>query len=221
MIPPSWPFAVWGLDIVAPFLRAVGGYRFLYVAIDKFTKWPDATPVVNINKQSVVKFIKSIIYRFGVPNRIITDNGSQFTSSAFQGYYEDLDIQICYASVIHLESNGQVERANAKILKGLKTRTYDDLKKHDKKCIDEPPCVLWDNRTSPSRGTGETSFFMVYGAEDVLPPKVTMGSLHVKMYDEATQDQLWCEDIDLVDERRWQSAIKNACYRRALGRYQQ
>jgi transposase InsO family protein len=176
--------------------------RFLYVAIDKFTKWPDATPVININKQSVVKFIKSIIYRFGVPNRIITDNGSQFTSGVFQGYYEDLDIQICYASVIHLESNGQVECANAEILKGLKTRTYDDLKKHDKKCIDEPPCVLWDNRTSPSQATGETSFFMVYGAEDVLPPKVTMGSLHVKMYDEATQDQLWCEDIDLVDERR-------------------
>jgi transposase InsO family protein len=85
MIPPSWPFAVWGLDIVGPFPRAVGGYRFLYVAIDKFTKWPEVTPVVKINKQSAVKFIKSIICRFGVPNRIITDNGSQFTSGVFQG----------------------------------------------------------------------------------------------------------------------------------------
>jgi hypothetical protein len=76
MIPPSWPFAVWGLSIVGPFPRVVGGFRFLYVAIDKFTKWSEATPVVKINKQSVVKFIKSIIYRFGVPNRIITNNGS-------------------------------------------------------------------------------------------------------------------------------------------------
>jgi transposase InsO family protein len=72
--------------------RAVGGYRFLYVVIDKFTKWLEATPVVNINKQSTVNFIKSIICRFGVPNRIITDNGSQFTSGAFQGYCEDLGI---------------------------------------------------------------------------------------------------------------------------------
>jgi transposase InsO family protein len=62
---------------------AIGGYRFLYVTIDKFTKWPEATPVVKINKQSTVKFIKSIIRRFGVPNRIIIDNGSQFTSGAF------------------------------------------------------------------------------------------------------------------------------------------
>jgi hypothetical protein len=41
MIPPSWPFAIWGVDILGPFPRAIGGYRFLFVAIDKFTKWPE------------------------------------------------------------------------------------------------------------------------------------------------------------------------------------
>jgi transposase InsO family protein len=92
MIPPSWPFAVWGPDIVGPFPRAVEGYRFLYVAIDKFTKWSKATLVVKINRQSAVKFIKSIICKFRVPNWIITDNGSQFTSGAFQGYCKDLGI---------------------------------------------------------------------------------------------------------------------------------
>jgi transposase InsO family protein len=106
MIPPSWPFAVWGLDIVGSFSRAVGGYRFLYVSIDKFTKCPKATPVVKINKISAVKFIKSIICRFEVPNWVITDNEYQFTSGAFQGYCEDLDIRICYASPAHPESNG-------------------------------------------------------------------------------------------------------------------
>jgi hypothetical protein len=114
-----------------------------------------------------------------------------------------------------------VERANAEILKGLKTCTYDGLKKHGKKWIDELPCTLWGNRTSPSRATGEAPFFMVYGAEAILPPEVTMGSLCVKTYDEAMQDQLWREDIDLVDERRWQAAIKNACYRQVLRRYHQ
>jgi transposase InsO family protein len=86
---------------VGPFPRAIGGYRFLYVTIDKFTKWPEATLEVKINKQSIVKFNKSIICRFGVPNKIITSNGSQFTSGAFQRYCEDLGIQICYASVAH------------------------------------------------------------------------------------------------------------------------
>jgi transposase InsO family protein len=97
----------------------------MYITIDKFTKWLEATPVLKINKKSAVK---SIVCRFGAPNRIITDNGSQFTSSAFQSYCEYLGIQICYVSVAHPKSNGQVKRANAKILTGLKTRTYDYLK---------------------------------------------------------------------------------------------
>jgi hypothetical protein len=74
MIPPSWPFAVWGVDILGPFPRAVVGYRFLFVAIDKFTKWPEATLVVSITQGVVVAFLKSIVCRSGVPSHIITDN---------------------------------------------------------------------------------------------------------------------------------------------------
>jgi hypothetical protein len=70
--------------------------------------------------------------------------------------------------------------ATVEILKGLKTRTYDGLKKHGKKWLDELPCTQWGNRTSPSQATGETHFFMVYGAEALLPSKVNMGSLRVK-----------------------------------------
>jgi hypothetical protein len=81
-----------------------------------------------------------------------------------------------------------VKRVNVEILKGLKICTYDGLKKHGKRWIDELPYALWGNRTSPSRATGETPFFMVYRAEAVLPLKVTMGSLRVQAYDEAAQD---------------------------------
>jgi hypothetical protein len=94
----------------------------------------------------------------------------------FQEYCEDLDIQICYASVAHPESNGQVKRANAEILRGLKMSTYDCFKKHGAKWIDELSCMQWGNQTSPSCATGETPFFLVYGAEAVLPPEITMDS---------------------------------------------
>jgi transposase InsO family protein len=118
-----------GMDILGPFPRAVGGYRFLFVAIDKFTKWPEATPVVNITQGAAVAFLKSIVYRFWVPSRTITDNGTQFTSRIFEEYCEDIGTQLCFASVSHPRINGQVERANTEILRGLKTRTYDCLKK--------------------------------------------------------------------------------------------
>jgi hypothetical protein len=84
IIPPSWSFAMWGLDILGPFPRAIRGFRYLYVIIDKFTKWPKATPVVKINKQSTVKFIKSVICRFGVMNRIITDMGPSSPVACFK-----------------------------------------------------------------------------------------------------------------------------------------
>jgi hypothetical protein len=62
---------------------------------------------------------------------------------------------------------------------------------------------------------------MVYKAEAVLPPDVTMGFLCVQVYNKAAQDQLRREDIDLIDERRWQSGIKNAWYRQTLKCYQE
>ena len=73
---------------------------------------------------SAVKFIKGLVTRFGVPNRIITDNGSQFMSNHFRSYCANLGTQICYASVAHPRSNGQAKRANAEVLRGLKTRSF-------------------------------------------------------------------------------------------------
>ena len=121
----SWAFAVWGLDILGPFPRAPWGYWYLYVATDKFTKWAELEAVRTIPASSAVKFVKGLVSRFGVPNRIITDNGSQFTSNLFKTYCTNLGTQICYASVAHPRSNGQAERANAEVLRGLKTRTFN------------------------------------------------------------------------------------------------
>jgi hypothetical protein len=148
MIPPSWPFVVCGVDILGPFPRAVGGYLFLFIAIDKFTKWPEAIPMVSITQGAPVAFLKSIVCRFGVPSRIIMDNGTQFKSRLFQEYCEGISTQLCFASVAHPRSNDQAERANAEILRGLKKCTYDCLKKHGANWVNELPSVLWGNRTT-------------------------------------------------------------------------
>jgi hypothetical protein len=210
-----------GVDILGPFPRAIGGYCFLFVAIDKFTKWPEATPMVNITQGAAVAFLKLIVCRFGVPSRIITDNGTQFRSRLFQEYYEGIGTQLCFASVAHPRSNGQAKRKNAEILTGLKTRTYDCLKKHGANWVNELPSVLCGNRTTPSRATGDTPFFLVYGAEACLPPEILMGSPRVQSFDESIQEQLRREDVDFIDERRWQAAIRNARYNQALRRYHQ
>ena len=156
-----------------------------------------------------------------MPNRIITDNGTQFTSELFGDYCEDMGIKLCFASPAHPRSNGQVERANAEILKGLKTKTFNILKKHGDSWIEELPAVLWANRTTPSRATGETPFFLVYGAEAVLPSELTLRSPRATMYCEADQDQLHRDDLDYLEERRRRAALRAARYQQSLRRYHQ
>ena len=112
---------------MGPFPRATVGFEFLYVAIDKFTKWPEVEPVRKVTAQSAIKFLKGLVCRFRVPARIITDNGTQFTSRAFMQYVHALGSKISFASVAHPRSNGQAERANAEVLRGLKKRTFDKL----------------------------------------------------------------------------------------------
>ena len=129
-----------------------------------------------VTAQSAVKFFRSIVCRFRIPNRIITDNGSQFTSNLFKTYCANLGAKVCFASIAHPRSNGQAERANAEVLRGLKTRTFDRLHKCGRNWIEELPVVLWSIRTTPNRATGQTPFALVYGAEAVLPTELVYGS---------------------------------------------
>ena len=101
---------------MGPFPHAIGGFEYLYVAINKFTKWPEVEAARKVTAQSAIKFFKGLVCRFGVPNRIITDNGTQFTSHAFMQDIEDLGSKVCFASVAHPRSNDQAERANAEVL---------------------------------------------------------------------------------------------------------
>jgi transposase InsO family protein len=134
-IPITWPFAVWGLDIVGPLRKAPGGYTHLLVAIDKFSKSVEVRPITNIRAEQVVTFFTNIVYRFGVPNSIITDNGSQFTGRKFLEFCDKFHIRVDWAAVAHPQTNGQVERANGMILQSLKPRIFDQLNKSGRKWL--------------------------------------------------------------------------------------
>jgi ribonuclease HI/transposase InsO family protein len=93
-IPITWPFAVWGLDLVGPLQKAPRGFSHLLVAIDKFSKWIEVRPLTSIRSEQAVAFFTNIIHRFGVPNSIITDNGTQFTGKKFLDFCKDHHIHV-------------------------------------------------------------------------------------------------------------------------------
>nr|ABA99020.1 retrotransposon protein, putative, Ty3-gypsy subclass [Oryza sativa Japonica Group] len=176
-------------NILGPFPRGQGGYRFLFVAINKFTKWIEAIPTGEIKADNAIKFIKGIFYKFELPHHIITDNGSQFISADFQDYCIRLGVKICFASVSHPQSNGHVERANGIVLQGIKIRVYDRLMSHDKKCVEELPSVLWAVRTTPTTSNKETPFFLVYGSEAMFPTELRHQSTRVQKYSDEDQEE--------------------------------
>lgn len=95
--------------MVGPLQKALGGYTHLFVTINKFTKWIKAKPVATIMASKARDFFHYIVVRFGNPNRIITDNSTQFTSADFKERCKELGIKICFASMAHPQGNGQAE----------------------------------------------------------------------------------------------------------------
>jgi hypothetical protein len=84
-IPVAWPFVQWGLDQVGPLPKSSrGGHTYLLVAVDKFSKWIEAVPVTNQEATTAVKFFESIVYRYGVPNSIITETAPTSPQANFR-----------------------------------------------------------------------------------------------------------------------------------------
>jgi transposase InsO family protein len=169
--------------------------------------------------EEVVSFFTNIIYRFGIPNTIITDNGTQFTGKKFLNFCDDNNIRVDWSAVAHPKTNGQVERANGMILQGLKPRIFKRLDNFRARWVDELPSVLWSLRTTPCRATGFTPFFMAHGSEAVVAMDIDYGGPRVRAYTEE-ENQVTLEDaIDQLDEARDVALLRCAKYEQALRCY--
>ena len=124
---------MWGLELIDTLQKASGGFTHLLVAVDKFSKWIEARPIGKIKSEQAVLFFTDIVFRFGVPNLIITDNGTQFTGKKLLVFCDDYHICVDWSAVAHPQTNDQVECANGMILQGLKPRIFNKLNKFDRR----------------------------------------------------------------------------------------
>jgi len=205
--------------MVGEFKPARGNMTHILVMVDKFTKWIEVKPIRKLDGHSAVTFLKEIILRYGYPHSIISDNGTNFAVGEFARFCMDKGIRLDIASVAHPESNGQVERSNALVLAGIKARLIEPLLKTPGCWIDEIPAVLWGLRTTPNRSTGYTPFFMVYGAEAVLPTDIEYDAPRVAMYTEAEAKEAREDAVDLLEEARELALSRSAIYQQSLLRY--
>ena len=119
-----WPFRGWALDLIGLIHPpSTKGHRYILVAIDYFTKWVEAIPLKDVNQDDVINFIEeNIIFRFGIPQTLTTDQGTVFVGRKVRQYAESRKIRMVNSTPYYAQANGQVEAAN-KIIIGL-------IKKH-------------------------------------------------------------------------------------------
>ena len=106
------------------------------------------------------------------------------------------------------------------ILQGLKPRIYNQLKKFSKKWLVELPSVIWSLRNTPSRAMGFMPFFLVYGAEAILPTDLEYGSPRLQAYNEQSNRTTREDALDQLEEARDVALLHSAKYQQALRRFQ-
>jgi hypothetical protein len=123
-IPVSTPWARLGLDIKGPLPVTESGNTYIVVFQDYFTKWPEAFAVKDISAETVAKLlVEEVICRYGAPEEILTDQGTQFTSKLFKEVNELLGIHRVFTSSYHPQTDGMVENFNKTLGQMLKSKS--------------------------------------------------------------------------------------------------
>ena len=170
--------------------------------MDYFTKWAEAEPLATITGQKVRNFVwRSIIYRFGIPRSLVSDNGKQFNNPKFKDFCAKLGIKNYYSSLAHLQSNGQAKVTIKTFKAALKTK-LEDLKG---KWVEYLPEVLWAYKTTCKAATQETAFALAFGIEAVAPVEVEIKSPRVEFANNERNEEILRLNLDLIEEKREQA----------------
>ncbi|KAK2354765.1 hypothetical protein QL285_092243 [Trifolium repens] len=198
-----WPFRGWALDLIGEIKPASSkNQRYILVGIDYFTKWIEAIPLPNVDQEAVINFIQNhIIYRFGIPETITTDQGSVFTGRKMQEFAQEIGFRLLTSTPYYAQANGQVEAAN-KIIINLIKKHIAQKPRNWHKTLDQ---VLWACRNSPKESTNTTPFRLTYGHDAVLPVEIHLQSARVQRQMEIPLDHYWqmmSDDLVDLDEER-------------------
>ena len=153
------PFMRIAMDLVGPLPKSRRGNKYILTICDYATRYPEAIPLLSIEATRIARELIILFSRFGVPEEILTDQGSNFLSSLLGELYHALQINRIRTTPYHPQTDGLVERFNGT----LKSMLGKFVSRNQKDWDDYLPYLLFSYREVPQESTGFSPFELLYG----------------------------------------------------------
>jgi transposase InsO family protein len=152
------------VDLVGPLPVSSGGHSYVLTIIDRTSRWPEAVPLTSITAERCADaFVEGWVSRFGVPDTVTTDRGTQFSSATWACLARTLRFRHIMTSAYHPQANGMVERLHRQVKEALRARGCGAA------WADHLPWVMLGIRAAPKEDSNVSPARMVYGTELLLP----------------------------------------------------
>ena len=157
-------FDVWGIDFMGPFPMSKGN-KYILVAVDFVSKWAEAQALPTNDGRVVVRFLKKLFSRFGVPKALISDRGTHFANDQMEKVLKKYGVTHKFSTSYHPQTSGQTEVTNRALKRILEKSVGSNCKDWSDKLDD----ALWAFRTAFKTPIGTTPYRLVYGKQCHLP----------------------------------------------------
>ncbi|KAG1461513.1 hypothetical protein G6F56_005713 [Rhizopus delemar] len=210
-ITPKVVGEIWATDI-AIFPESYTGERYMLVLMEYLSKWVVAVPLKSFDASSIVQvLLYEVVLKYGLPARLISDNGSNYIAEAMGMVCQRLGISRSLTSVEHPQSDGLVERLNRTLKTSLGIVTGQD----SKTWAQHLPFVVFAYNTAKQASTRFSPFQVMFGRSATLP---MLASLEVKQ-DANYNTRQWVEflnqEIPIIHAKAIENIKKAQQYQKA------
>ncbi|KAM3873438.1 glyceraldehyde-3-phosphate dehydrogenase 2 [Diretmus argenteus] len=159
------PWTVIGVDLIGPLPTTQDGYKYALTMTDLFTKWVVAEPLRTKHGAEAATCIINKFFEFGIPKKVITDQGREFVNEANTAIFKVLKVKHCMTLAYHPQTNGQDERTNQTLKRQLAKYVNDTQNDWD----DHLKSVVCSINNSKQASTKYTPFFLMFNRHPNMP----------------------------------------------------
>ena len=186
--------------------KATGGQEYILLIVDHFTRFAQAYPTRNKKAFTAAKILfGDYITRFGIPARILHDQGGEFENKLFHSMEQHYGISRARTTPYHPQCNGCCERMNATLLQMLRTLQENQKQRWP----EELSKLMFAYNSTRHSATGHSPYFLLYGREPLLPLDVVLGRVP-KVSPKASSYRSYTEEWGERMARAYQIASENS-----------